>query len=126
METAPRPVRLRPVPAVVADDGRHEPRQREAGRDLERQAAGVAPVHVEDRAAGADPELVVYFHRDDLAPRLERPLAETLSPKTPLQNTITPAETKTIDRLTEPHIFRFQLQQAPQGDAILVLQAPPA
>jgi hypothetical protein len=70
---------------------------------------------------GSQPQYVVYFHRSDFDRELKRPLAETLSAKTPGQDTILPRETATIDRLTESHMFKFSLQQAQQGDAILVL-----
>jgi hypothetical protein len=70
--------------------------------------------------------LLVYLKRSDVAPQLEKPLADTLAPKTPLQNRISPRETAMIDRLVGPHLFAFSVQQAPQGDAILVLKQPAA
>jgi hypothetical protein len=70
---------------------------------------------------GSAPQYVVYFHRKDFDRELKRPLAETLNAKTPAATTIAPRETKTIDTLTQPHMFKFTLQQAQQGDAILVL-----
>jgi hypothetical protein len=69
------------------------------------------------------PELVVYFTRRDLSDELALPLNRTLSARTPRQNTITAGETSTIDRLTEPRVFRFALQRAQLGDAVLVLKA---
>lgn len=73
---------------------------------------------------GEQPQLVVYFRRQDFGAELSRPLRETLTPTTPLQNAITAKETSTIDRLTEPHVFKFSLQQAQNGDAYLVLRPP--
>jgi len=70
---------------------------------------------------GAQPEFVVYFTRGDLGQELDQPLTTTLNAETPRAEAITPRETATIDRLTEPHMFRFQLQQAQLGDAVLVL-----
>jgi hypothetical protein len=70
---------------------------------------------------GSQATYVVYFHRSDFDRQLKHPLVHTLSPKTPKQDTIAPRETATIDKLTEPHMFKFSLQQAQQGDAILVL-----
>jgi hypothetical protein len=70
---------------------------------------------------GSQPTYALYFHRADFNRQLDHPLSETLSPKTPKQNTIPPLETARIDKLTEPHTFKFSLQQAQQGDAILVL-----
>jgi hypothetical protein len=72
---------------------------------------------------GAQPEFVAFFHRDDFSPQLDRPLKETLATKTPRQHQITPREGVMIDKLTDPHIYKFQLQQAQQGDAILVLSS---
>lgn len=74
---------------------------------------------------GSAPQYVVYFQKNDLTQELKQPLVRTLNAKTPLADTITPRETATIDQLTEPHVFKFSLQQAQQGDAILVL-APPS
>jgi hypothetical protein len=73
---------------------------------------------------GSQPLYALYFHRDDFDRQLKHPLAETLSTKTPKQNSIPPLETARIDKLTEPHTFKFSLQQAQQGDAILVLDPP--
>jgi hypothetical protein len=70
---------------------------------------------------GATPQYVVYFHRGDFQKELSQPLADTLGSTTPLSTAIPPRETTKIDRLTNPHMFKFQLQQAQQGDAILVL-----
>jgi hypothetical protein len=70
---------------------------------------------------GDTPQYVVYFHRGDFEKQLSRPLAETLAPKTPLAAAIKPKEAGMIDKLTNGHMFKFSLQQAQQGDAILVL-----
>ncbi len=70
---------------------------------------------------GAQPTYVLYWSRTDLKNELKQPLHDTLTLKTPKAMGITPRETATIDRLTEPHMFKFTLQQAQQGDAILVL-----
>ena len=70
---------------------------------------------------GSPAQYAVYFHRSDFDRELKHPLVQTLSPATPKQDTIPPRETATIDKLTEPHTFKFSLQQAQQGDAILVL-----
>jgi hypothetical protein len=70
---------------------------------------------------GATPQYVVYFHRADFEKQLSQPLVDTIGPKTPLASGIPSREAGTIDRLTNPHMFKFSLQQAQQGDAILVL-----
>jgi hypothetical protein len=70
---------------------------------------------------GDTPQYVVYFHRGDFEKELSHPLSETLALKVPLAKAITPREATMIDRLTDRHMFKFSLQQAQQGDAILVL-----
>jgi hypothetical protein len=70
---------------------------------------------------GQTAQYVVFYQRSDLEQQLRRPLRETLNPVTPRQNDVTRKEIATIDRLTLPRTFKFQLQQAQQGDAILVL-----
>jgi hypothetical protein len=69
------------------------------------------------------PELVLYFKRSDLGEELNLPLNRTLNARTPRQDTITARETATIDRLTEPRVFKFALQRVQLGDAVLVLKA---
>jgi hypothetical protein len=69
------------------------------------------------------PELVLYFTPSDVRGELAEPLNKTLSARTPRQNTITARETATIDRLTEPRVYKFALQRAQLGDAVLVLKA---
>jgi hypothetical protein len=73
---------------------------------------------------GSQATYALYFHRQDFDRQLKRPLAETLSLKAPKQDAIPRLETARIDKLTEPHTFKFSLQQAQQGDAILVLDPP--
>jgi len=75
---------------------------------------------------GAQPQYVVYLRKDDLAPQLQLPLAQTLTPKTPLPNAITAREVRLVDATTESRVFSFSLSQAQQGDAILVLAPLPA
>jgi hypothetical protein len=70
---------------------------------------------------GTQPTYVLYWNRADLKPQLDSPLGSTLGPIAPKSTAITPHERATIDRLTQPHLFQFQLQQAQQGDAILLL-----
>jgi hypothetical protein len=72
---------------------------------------------------GAQARYVVYFAKQDLQQELKAPLDRTLGLKTPRSNAIPSQETTTIDRITGQHEFQFQLQQAQQGDAILVLSA---
>ncbi len=72
---------------------------------------------------GAQAQYVVYFNKNDLNAQLHEPLDRTLATSTPRASTIPAQESVTIDRLTGAHEFQFQLQQAQQGDAILVLSA---
>ena len=68
---------------------------------------------------------VLYFRRSDLEDQLARPLARTLSNRTPPRpGRIDPAEAETVDRLTVPHVFGFGVQQLQDGSAMLVLARP--
>ena len=71
---------------------------------------------------GSTPKYAVFLRKDDLNDYLHRPLAKTLSPKTPLANGITRTEQQTIDATTESKVYTFGLSQAQNGDAVLVLQ----
>ncbi len=75
---------------------------------------------------GAQPQYVVYLRKADLKAELSQPLDRTLSPKTPLPNTIPAREVRIVDATTESRVFAFSLSQAQQGDAILVLAPLPA
>jgi hypothetical protein len=57
---------------------------------------------------------------------LSRPLAETLSPKTPLPNAIRSREATTIDGTTEPRVYTYSLAQTPQNQLALVFKPLPA
>jgi hypothetical protein len=70
---------------------------------------------------GSSPKYVVLLQRDDLRDWLSRPLARTLSPRTPLPSTISRTEQQTIDATTESRVYQFSLSQAQNGDAVLVL-----
>jgi hypothetical protein len=70
---------------------------------------------------GTVPTYALYFNRSDFDQELSKPLSTTLAPKTPGVSTISPHELVTIDRLTEPHMFKFSVSPSQQGDLILVL-----
>ena len=70
---------------------------------------------------GTQPKYVVYLQKNDVAPQLRTPLANTLGPKVPLPATIPAREVHTIDASTESRVYSFSLSQAQTGDAILVL-----
>jgi hypothetical protein len=64
----------------------------------------------------------LFFQRKDFRDELEQPLRRTLLAAEPPQVAeISSIEGPTIDRLTTPHLFSFEFQQAQEGSAILIL-----
>jgi hypothetical protein len=64
----------------------------------------------------------LFFRRNDLKPLLARPLGSTLPrATTPLTSTATTPVPATVDRLTLPRLYRYDLEQGQDGAAILVL-----
>jgi hypothetical protein len=73
-------------------------------------------------APGDQPSYALFFQRGELSTELDRPLRATLPDATPpLADQIRASEVATIDRLTEPRLFRFSFQQLQDGTAVLVL-----
>jgi hypothetical protein len=71
---------------------------------------------------GETPTYALFFQRGALSSELDRPLRATLPDETPpLPEQIRPIEVATIDRLTDPTLFRFSFQQLQDGTAVLVL-----
>ncbi len=70
---------------------------------------------------GAQPS-VVYLRRSDLNAALGQPLDKTLSPKTPLPDTIPAREVRTVDATTESRVFPFSVVQTQFGDVAMVLK----
>ena len=71
---------------------------------------------------GATTSPLVFLRKADLTEVLDRPLRATLPRATPpLPTEIDPAEAATIDQLTLPSTFSFQLQGLQSGGAALVL-----
>jgi hypothetical protein len=69
-----------------------------------------------------DQRTVLFFQRDNLAPRLAMPLAETLPlSKPPSPNVKSTIEDGTIDALTLPVLYNSSLTQLQAGGALLVL-----
>lgn len=71
---------------------------------------------------GQNPTFALFFRRSEMADALERPLSATL----PARGLLTPeqidrAETLKIARLTADNLFQYSFQQAPDGQAVLVL-----
>lgn len=73
---------------------------------------------------GENPRFVLYFRRGDLEAQLGRPVRETLPEDKLKPGGLSKAEGSTIDRLTGPRLFNFQLRQAQDGSALLVLSPP--
>ena len=63
----------------------------------------------------------VFLERRDLAAELRRPLAETLTAKTPGVGEIPARELATVDRVTLPRVFQYAYRQAQDGSAVLLL-----
>jgi hypothetical protein len=73
----------------------------------------------------ADAPGVLYFTRESLSGRLELPLDQTLSPKTPHRvGHDDPTESAVIDALTLPHLYSSGLIQLPASGALLALTPP--
>jgi hypothetical protein len=69
-----------------------------------------------------DTSTALFFEKKDFKRELERPLRRTLLRAEPPQVAeISSLEGPTIDRLTTPHLFRYEFQQAQEGSAILIL-----
>jgi hypothetical protein len=61
-------------------------------------------------------KFALFFHRNDLARQLERPLHLTLpGSRAPLPGQINPGEKETVDKLTAPRFYRY-LGVARAGD----------
>ncbi len=67
----------------------------------------------------------VFLRRDDLAAELAKPIRRLLPSQLPAVGGIQDAELANIIRLTEPRIYAYQFDAAPDGKPVLVL-APPA
>jgi hypothetical protein len=74
--------------------------------------------------SGQQANEAILLRRSDLEPFLKRPLAGTLSPKTPQPDTIKKGEAKRIDQATMGNLFRYQYQQLQDGSAALILDDP--
>ena len=68
------------------------------------------------------PSWSVYFRKSDFKQELKRPLGSTLTDaSTQTPDTMKPAESDTIERLTRPRWFKSEFQQLQDGSAVLVL-----
>lgn len=78
-------------------------------------------VFLPPRPDGAAAPTAVFLKRGDIAPELGKPLARTLEPTTPRVNQLQGRELATVNRLTRPHLYKYEYQQAQDGSAVLVL-----
>jgi hypothetical protein len=68
------------------------------------------------------PSTALFFQKNDFKRELDRPLRQTLLSAEPRQIAqISSLEGSTIDRLTTPHLFSYEFQQAQEGSAIIIL-----
>ena len=75
--------------------------------------------------AGQNPTVALFFRRQDLDTALDRPLSATLPQRPQLSPAdVNQQEADRIGSLTQEHLFQFSFQQAPDGNAVLVLQPP--
>jgi len=73
-------------------------------------------------APGQSTSYILYLRKDDLKDQLHKPLQKTLPLETPpLPTASDKLEKSTIDKLTLPHIFTYQLTALQTGGAALIL-----
>jgi hypothetical protein len=68
----------------------------------------------------------VFLRREDLAAELDKPIRRLLPSQRPAVGAIQDAELANIIRLTEPRIYAYQFDAAPDGKPVLVLAPPSA
>jgi hypothetical protein len=76
---------------------------------------------------GEKPSQALFFRRSDVTPQLQRPLDDSLAPRTPTVRTITVSpDAPLVDRLTGARLFTFSLTQAnTENRGFLVLDPLP-
>jgi hypothetical protein len=71
------------------------------------------------------PQRMIFFRRDDLEQQLSEPLGATISPNVTVSpGKLLPREAAAIDRLTNPHFYKYDFQQLPDGSALAALTPP--
>jgi hypothetical protein len=76
-------------------------------------------------APGNKPDNALFFRRDNVEPALDLPLRATLPARPPTPESITTSpETGLVTKLTDPTLFKYSVQQAPDASAFLVLNRP--
>ncbi len=78
-------------------------------------------VFLPPRPDGAASGTSVFLQKRDLKAELQRPLSRTLAPIAPTVGKMGKAELARVDRVTEPHLYTYEYQQAQDGSAVLVL-----
>jgi hypothetical protein len=72
------------------------------------------------------PHYAILLQKSSLEPELHRPLADTLSSKTPLASAIPANEVHVVDAATESQVFTFGVSQLPTSEIVFVLKELPA
>lgn len=72
---------------------------------------------------GKSPDVTMFFEKANYAKQLSQPLAATIPTQVPGLTAIPFAEGKTIDALTAPQRYGFQVQQLQDGSPVIVLNA---
>ena len=72
---------------------------------------------------GKAPDVTMLFERANYAAELSRPLDQTIPPRVPPLSGIPEAEGVSIDKLTAPQRYGFQIQQLQDGSPVIVLNA---
>ena len=70
---------------------------------------------------GETPGSAVFLRRSDVGDELSRPLNKTMAPGTPSIGQIPASELQTLNRITSPHLYRYEYTQAQDLSAVLVL-----
>jgi len=63
----------------------------------------------------------VFLRKRDVKRELGRPLARTLAPSAPRLGKMSSRELAAVNRVTRPHLYQYEYQQAQDGSAVLVL-----
>ena len=72
--------------------------------------------------AGSPPTWMLLFQRDDFGDQLDQPVAQTLPDAVPPAEAIPADQVATIDGLTNPQRYRFEVQNLQNGQPIFVLE----
>ncbi len=72
--------------------------------------------------AGSPPTWMLLFQRDDFGDELHQPVAQTLPDAVPPAEAIPADQIATIDGLTNPQRYRFEVQNLQNGQPIFVLE----